>query len=39
MNVQNNSNNSSALVNTLLGSDSVYYPNIYSTKPIVPPML
>ena len=37
MNVQNNSNNSSALVNTLLGSDSVYNPNIYSTKPIVPP--
>jgi hypothetical protein len=37
MNVQNNSNNSSALCNTLLGSDSVYNPNIYSTKPIVPP--
>lgn len=37
MNVQNSSNNSSALVNTLLGSDSVYNPNIYSTKPIVPP--
>lgn len=36
-NVQNNSNANSSLVNTLLGSDSLMNPNVYSTKMIVPP--
>lgn len=36
-NVQNNSNANSSLVNTMLGSDSLMNPNIYSTKMIVPP--
>jgi hypothetical protein len=35
--VINNSNKNSALVNTLLASDSVMNPNVYSIKPIVPP--
>ena len=37
MNVQNNSNANSSLVNTMLGSDSLMNPNVYSTKMIVPP--
>lgn len=36
-NVQNNSNANSSLVNTMLGSDSLMNPNVYSTKMIVPP--
>lgn len=36
-NVQNNSNANSSLVNTMLGSDSLMNPNIYSTAEIAPP--
>ena len=36
-NVQNNSNANSSLVNTMLGSDSLMNPNVYSTSIIAPP--
>ncbi len=36
-NVQNNSNANSSLVNTMLGSDSLMNPNVYSTAMINPP--
>ena len=36
-NVQNNSNANSSLVNTMLGSDSLMNPNVYSTAMIAPP--
>jgi hypothetical protein len=35
--VINNSNTNSALVNTLIASDSLMNPSVYSIKPIVPP--
>ena len=36
-NVQNNSNANSSLVNTMLGSDSLMNPNVYTTSMINPP--